>query len=83
MSLIESLSNTSFVAPDVYHEEIVAHHDYSNRVENSTSSVVDYFMDDIITPVQSVETDPYIFFEKIQDGDFNLYQNMLYLPKDQ
>ncbi len=81
MSLIESLSNTSFVAPDVYHEEIVAHHDYSNRVENSTSSVVDYFMDDIITPVQSIETDPYIFFEKIQDGDFNLYQNMLYLPK--
>lgn len=81
MSLIESLSITSYVAPDVYHEKIIAHHDYSNRVENSTSSVVDYFMDDIITPVQSVETDPYIFFEKIQDGDFNLYQNMIYLPK--
>ncbi|MBI3133213.1 MAG: carboxypeptidase-like regulatory domain-containing protein [Bacteroidetes bacterium] len=81
MSLIESLSKSTFIATDTYHETILAHHDYSDKEASSTSSVVDYFMDDIIVPVQNIEVDPYLFFEKIQDGDFNLYQNMLNLPK--
>ena len=81
MSLIESLAFSTFIAPDVYHEKIVAHHDYSDKVESVSSSVVDYYMDDIITPVQQVLVDPYIFFEKTQDGDFNLYQSMINLPK--
>jgi len=42
---------------------------------------VDYYQDDNIIPVQQVFTDPYIFFEKLQDGDFNLYQNLIDLPK--
>lgn len=81
MSLIESISRSTFIVPDVYHERILAHHDYSDKEPARSDAFLDYFMDDVITPVQSVETDPYIFFEKIQDGDFNLYQNMLNLPR--
>lgn len=81
MSLIESVSRSTFIAPDVYHETILAHHDFSDKVASTSSSVIDYYMDDIITPVQEILVDPYLFFEKTQDGDFNLYQNMLNLPR--
>lgn len=81
LSLIESVSKTTFIGPDTYHENILAHHDYSDKIEMTSYSVVDYFMDDNIIPQQSVMTDPYIFFERVQDGDFNLYQSMINLPK--
>ena len=81
MSLIESVSKTSYIAPDVYHEKILAHHDFSDKEPIRASSVIDYYRDDIIAPVQAVEIDPYIFYEKVQDGDFNLYQHMINLPK--
>ncbi|MFT5821308.1 MAG: hypothetical protein ACI8ZM_002560 [Crocinitomix sp.] len=81
MSLIESLSITTFIAPGTYHEKVIAHHDYSDKVPSRTGSPIDYFQDDIITPIQAVEVDPYIFYEKVEDGDFNLYQNMINLPK--
>lgn len=80
-NLIESISQTTFIAPNTYHEHIIAQHDYSDKESSTTTSSIDYFMDDIITPVQSIEVDPYLFFEKTQDGDFNLYQNMINLPK--
>lgn len=81
MSLIESLSKTTFIATNTYHEKIIAHHDYSDKIPAKTSSIVDYYQEDIITPIQAVEIDPYIFYEKVEDGDFNLYQNMINLPK--
>jgi hypothetical protein len=81
MSLIESLSITTFIAPGTYHEKIIAHHDYSDKEPSRSSSPIDYFQEDVITPIQSVEIDPYIFYEKVEDGDFNLYQNMINLPK--
>lgn len=80
-SLIESLSKTTFISPNVYHEKILAHHDYSDKEPVRTGSAIDYFMDDIIVPTQVIEADPYIFFEKVEDGDFNLYQNMINLPR--
>lgn len=81
MNLIESISQSTFIPPNTYHAKVVALHDYSDNEETSTSSAIDYYVDDIITPVQNIKTDPYIFFEKIQDGDFNLYNSMLDLPK--
>lgn len=81
MSLIESISKTTYIATNTYHEKIVAHHDYSDKIPTKTSSFVDYYQEDIITPVQAVETDPYIFYEKVEDGDFDLYQNMINHPK--
>lgn len=80
MNLIESLSITTFIAPNTYHEKVIAHHDYSNKEPSIATSPIDYFQDDI-TPIQAVEVDPYIFYEKVEDGDFNLYQNMINLPK--
>lgn len=81
MSLIESISRTTFIAKNTYHEKIVAHHDYSDKEPARTGSVIDYYQEDIITPIQAVEVDPYIFYEKVEDGDFNLYQHTLNLPK--
>lgn len=81
MNLVESISLSTFISPNTYHAKVIAHHDYSDNEETSTSSSIDYYVDDIITPVQNIKTDPYIFFEKIQDGDFNLYNSMLGLPK--
>ncbi len=81
MNLIESISLSTFIQPNTYHAKVIAHHDYSDNEESSTSSTIEYYIDDIITPEQSIETNPYIFFEKIQDGDFNLYKSMLNLPK--
>lgn len=83
MSLVESVSQTSFIAPDFYNEKIVAHHDFSNLSKKSVkvfSDLGSYYKDDII-PSQVVKTDPYIFYEKVQDGDFNLYQHTVHLPK--
>ncbi len=81
ISLIESISISTYIVPNTYNEKILAKHDYSDKEETSTSSPIDYYLVDIITPVQAVMVDPYIFYEKTQDGDFDLYQNMLNLPK--
>ena len=81
MSLIESLSKTTFMAKNTYHEKILALHDYSDREFAQAESFIDYYQEDIITPIQAVEVDPYIFYEKVEDGDVNLYQNMINLPK--
>jgi hypothetical protein len=80
-SLIESVSTTTFISPSHYHEEILAHHDYSDKVVGTSGTFLEYYMDDVITPMQQIEVDPYLFFEKTQDGDFDLYQNMINLPK--
>ncbi|MFD1551037.1 hypothetical protein DNU06_04450 [Putridiphycobacter roseus] len=81
MSLIESISQTTFIAKNTYHEKIIAQHDYSDKEAAVAESFIDYYQEDIITPIQAVEVDPYIFYEKVQDGDFNLYQHMIDLPK--
>ncbi len=81
MSLIESISKTTFIAKNTYHEKILALHDYSDREPAQAESFIDYYQEDIITPIQAVEVDPYIFYEKVEDGDINLYQNMINLPK--
>ena len=83
MNLIESYALSKFIAPDTYHEEILGHHDYSEKTENvpATSGDITTYLNEQIVPLQTVMVNPYIFFEKIEDGDFNLYQNMLNLPK--
>ena len=83
MNLIESLAESSFISPNIYHEKILAYHDYSDKIENVATSSVDFttVYAEEVAPVQTVMVNPYIFFEKIEDGDFNLYQNMINLPK--
>ena len=81
MNFIESSSITQFNRKSTYKETVLAHNDYS---EKSSSSVVvsgDFSDPNSILPSQVVSYNPYIFFEKVQDGDFDLYQNLISLPK--
>ncbi len=83
MNLIESIAESKFISPGTYHETVLAYQDYSEKTENipsSTESIETYFEEEIV-PKQTIMVNPYIFFEKIEDGDFNLYQNMINLPK--
>ena len=81
MNFIESFSITKFKAPNTYKEEVIAQHDYAEKSNNNFSASVSVDFGTTIVPIQYIPTNPYIFFEKIQDGDFNLYQSMLDLPK--
>ncbi len=81
MNFIESYALTKYKIPNTYQEEIIAHHDYSEKSTNQFSASVSFDLDDNIVPSQTIPYNPYLFFEKIQDGDFNLYQSMINLPK--
>jgi len=83
MNLIESYAESRYISPGIYHEKVLAYHDYSEKSENipTSSEDVSLFFNDKIVPLQTVMVNPYIFFERIEDGDFNLYQNMINLPK--
>ncbi len=81
MNLIESYSITSFQQNSSYHEEVVAHHDYAEKANSTVVMSVDFSNPDNLIPNQVVEYNPYIFFEKVQDGDFDLYQNLIDMPK--
>lgn len=81
MNFIESYSKSKFKAPNHYQEEVLAHHDYAEKTNQNFSATVSIDIEDEVAPRQFVPSNPYIFFEKIEDGDFNLYQNMINLPK--
>lgn len=81
MNLIESFSVTHFEQKETYHEEILAHHDYAEKSNSTVMVSVDWSNPDNLVPNQAVEYNPYIFFEKVQDGDVDPYQNLIYLPK--
>jgi len=81
MNFIESYSITKFKQPNKYHEEIIAHHDYAEKANNNVSGSVSFDFGDDIIPTQYIEHNPYIFYEKVEDGNFNLYQNLVTLPR--
>ena len=81
MNLIESYSITSFQQNANYHEEILAHHDYADKSNSTVVVSFNFSMEESIVPTQYVDYNPYIFFEKVQDGDVDPYQNLLDLPK--
>jgi hypothetical protein len=81
LNFIESYSITKFQSPNHYHEEILAHHDYAEKSNSSVSASASFDFGDDIVPTQSIEHNPYIFYEKVEDGNFNLYQNLVNLPK--
>ena len=77
MNFIESYSVTKYQRPNRYHEEILAHHDYAEKSSSSVSASVSFDFGDDIVPMQYIEHNPYIFYEKVEDGNFNLYQNLV------
>jgi len=81
MNFIESYSITKFKSPNKYHEEILAHHDYADKSGKSASASVNLDFGDDILPNQDIEHNAYIFYEKVEDGNFDIYQNLITLPK--
>jgi len=83
MNFIESYSITKFKQPKKYSEKIIAYHDYTEKsnsnVNVSVSGGETYGQPDV-APNQPVRHNPYVFYEKVQDGNFNLYQNLIKLP---
>jgi hypothetical protein len=81
MNLIESYSVTHFKQNTTYHEEVIAHHDYAEKANSTVMVSVDFANPDNLVPNQAIEYNPYIFFEKVEDGDVDPYQNLIDLPK--
>ncbi|MEZ4924221.1 MAG: DUF5686 and carboxypeptidase regulatory-like domain-containing protein [Crocinitomicaceae bacterium] len=81
MNFTESYSISRYQARDTYKEEIIAHQDYSDKSASSVVVSADFNNPNSLLPTQSIEYNPYIFFEKIQDGEFDPYQNLIDLPK--
>jgi hypothetical protein len=81
MNFIESYSITKFKRSNTYKEEIVAHHDYAEKSNSSVVVTADFNDPNSLLPTQVISYNPYIFFEKVEDGDFDPYQNLIDLPK--
>mgnify|MGYP001387593736 CR=1 FL=1 len=81
MNFIESYSVTKYERPNRYHDEVLAHHDYAEKSNSSVSATVRFDFGDNIAPIQYIQNNPYVFYEKVQDGDFDLYQNLVHLPR--
>jgi hypothetical protein len=81
MNFIESYSITRFQENSTFKEQVLAHHDYSEKTLSKDVVSTDFSDPNSILPTQSIAYNPYIFFEKVQDGDFDLYQNLIQLPK--
>lgn len=81
MNFIESYSRTKFKRSNTYKEEVVAHHDYAEKGNSSVVVTFDPTDRNSLLPSQVIAYNPYIFFEKVQDGDFDPYQNLIDLPK--
>lgn len=81
MNFIESNSITQFKQNSTYKETVLAHNDYSEKSNNTVTVSADFSDPNSILPSQTIAYNPYIFFEKVQDGDFDLYQNLINLPK--
>lgn len=81
MNFIESNSITRYKQRGVYKETVLAHHDYAEKSNSSVTVAADFSDPNAILPTQVIEYNPYIFFEKVEDGDFDLYQNLVTLPK--
>jgi Family of unknown function (DUF5686)/CarboxypepD_reg-like domain len=81
MNFLESYSISRFQANSTYKEEILAHQDFSDKSNSSVVVSADFSNPNSLLPSQMIEYNPYIFFEKIEDGEFNPYKNLINLPK--
>ncbi len=81
MNFIESYSVTHYKRQNTYLEEIIAHQDYSEKVNSEVEVNVNFSDANSVLPSQRIEYNPYVFFEKVEDGDIDPYQNLIGLPK--
>lgn len=81
MNFIESYSISRFQEKNTFKEEYLAHHDFSDKSSSSVVVSADFSNPNSLIPSQVIEYNPYIFFEKVEDGEFDPYQNLIDLPK--
>lgn len=81
MNFIESYSISRFKASNTYKEEILAYQDFTDKSSSSVVVSADFSNPNSLLPSQAIEYNPYVFFEKVEDGEFDLYQSLIDLPK--
>jgi hypothetical protein len=81
MNFIESYSISKYQAANTYKEEVLAHQDFSDKSESEVVVSADFANPNSLLPSQVIEYNPYVFFEKVEDGEFDPYQNLIDLPK--
>lgn len=81
MNFTESYSISRFQQNNTFKEEYLAHHDFSDKSQSSVVVSADFSNPNSLIPSQVIEYNPYIFFEKVEDGEFDPYQNLIDLPK--
>jgi hypothetical protein len=81
MNFIETFSQTRFYQKDLYLENVYAFQDYADKKSGGSSVSVSFSSSSELAPAQNIAHNPYIFFEKVKDGDINLYEQLIELPK--
>jgi hypothetical protein len=81
MNFIESYSISRYQASNTYKEEVIAHQDFSDKSSSEVVVSADFSNPNSLLPSQAIEYNPYVFFEKVEDGEFDPYQNLINLPK--
>ncbi len=78
VNLIESLSDVYYLKPNLFKEVKQAYRDLATK-KNNTVSVSFNVSDD--NAVENIEiTNPYLFYTKLSDGNFDFNQSLLHLP---
>ncbi|MFH2143813.1 MAG: DUF5686 family protein, partial [Bacteroidota bacterium] len=82
LNMIESISETNYLAPSKYKETITAHHDYAEvkgNIGKSVSIGMELGEPDI-APKDKFEDNPYILCNDVASFDFNFYKNLIDFP---
>lgn len=80
MNFVESVGETHFSAPANYKEIKTAYNDLSEKNRTGVTVTFD-FSDDDGPPIGQEAANPFLYYLTVTDGDFNFYQNSLFLPK--
>ena len=82
LNLIESVTETHFLSPNTFKENILAYHDYSDKKSSfgqGASGSFDYGEHEI-APVQYSVENPYLFISDASSMDFDFYKNTISAP---
>jgi hypothetical protein len=79
MNFVESIGKTHFKQPNQVKEIKTGYNDLSEKVSSQATISISFEDDD--GPQQNVQINPFLYYLTISDGDFNFYQNSLYVPR--
>lgn len=82
LNLVESMSETYYQTPSKYKEIVLAHHDYTEKRDESGRSItlgLEYEEEDII-PEDDKGGNPYVLYKDISSCEFNFYKSLINFP---